>query len=94
MKVAFECYQCKWQTVVASTALAGVIEAHFEEDPEHSISVRLVNSDETDLPRFVARQQKQIRVLEDLVELLLPSALMRNDVRINQVRVARGTARP
>jgi len=60
VKVVFECYQCKWSTVVSTDALGDTVMDHFQEEPEHSVSVRRVNSEVSDLPRRIAALEKRL----------------------------------
>lgn len=60
MKVVFECYQCKWSTVVSTDALGDAAVDHFEEESEHSVSVRRVNNEITDLPRQIDAVVKRL----------------------------------
>lgn len=60
MKVVFECYQCKWSTVVSTDALGDTAMDHLQEEPEHSVSVRRVNNEITDLPRQIDAIQNRL----------------------------------
>jgi hypothetical protein len=55
MKFVIDCYECKWQTTRPAHQMESWLRQHAEEEPTHSVSVRLVpDAPATDEDRIVA----------------------------------------